>query len=116
MAHALRRDGGTDRITMIIGPPGTGMNRALQSNNPFLPKLPGKTTVIAATVISLINGTTEDFVWIIAQSNIAVKNIAEKLLDCEFTDFRLLVSKEFITEWSVTLFYSKSSNHSPNGL
>jgi hypothetical protein len=37
-------------------------------------------------------------VWIVAQSNVAVKNIAEKLVKVG-VDFRLLVSKEFHFEW-----------------
>jgi hypothetical protein len=37
----------------------------------------------------------------VAQSNIAVKNIAEKLLHSGFRDFRLLVSKEFHEDWYV---------------
>jgi hypothetical protein len=39
-------------------------------------------------------------VWIAAQSNVAVKNIAEKLVKVG-VPFRLLVSKEFHFEWSV---------------
>ena len=34
-----------------------------------------------------------------AQSNIAVKNIAEKLADVGFWDFRLLVSNDFHIGW-----------------
>jgi hypothetical protein len=40
-------------------------------------------------------------IWVVAQSNIAVKNIAEKLHSCKFNDFRLLVSGEFINDWWV---------------
>ena len=43
-------------------------------------------------------------IWLVAQSNVAVKNIAEKLLDSEFLPWRLLVSKDFIYEWSVYFF------------
>lgn len=49
--------------------------------------------------MGLISGTETDTIWIVAQSNVAVKNIAEKLVDCDFLDFKLLVSQEFITEW-----------------
>ncbi|KAJ7678919.1 hypothetical protein DFH06DRAFT_975177 [Mycena polygramma] len=66
-----------DRITLVQGPPGTG-----------------KTTVIAAAVVSIVSCAhdIERTVWVVAQSNVAVKNIAEKLagVDCEFT---LVVSK-----------------------
>jgi hypothetical protein len=37
-------------------------------------------------------------VFIIAHSNVAVKNIAEKLANCK-VDFKLIVSKEFYVEW-----------------
>lgn len=36
-----------------------------------------------------------------AQSNVAVKNIAEKLLDVGFEDWRLLVSADFHFDWFV---------------
>lgn len=61
----------------------------------------GKTTVIAAIVDTIIGVTKEETVWVIAQSNIAVKNIAEKLYSCDFKDFRILVSGEFINDWWV---------------
>lgn len=70
------------RIGLIRGPPGTG-----------------KTTVIAACVTSIIAGTSESTVWIVAQSNVAVKNVAEKLAEADFLDFRLLVSKDFHFDW-----------------
>lgn len=70
-------------ITVIQGPPGSG-----------------KTTVIAATVISMMNSSDQSrTIWLVAQSNIAVKNMAEKLCDCGFVDFKLLVSKEFHFDW-----------------
>jgi hypothetical protein len=45
-------------------------------------------------------------VWIVAQSNVAVKNVAEKLLKVGIHEFKLIVSKEFHFEWSV--FYPNS--------
>lgn len=59
----------------------------------------GKTTVIAAIVDTIIRATKGETIWVIAQSNIAVKNIAEKLYSCAFEDFRLLVSGEFLNDW-----------------
>ena len=69
---------------MIHGPPGTG-----------------KTTVIAASVSSMMEGNAggRRTMWLIAQSNVAVKNIAEKLADVGFFEFKLLVSKEFHFDW-----------------
>lgn len=55
---------------------------------------------------TLIQETEGETIWVIAQSNIAVKNIAEKLYSCDFRDFRLLVSGEFIFDWWV--------EHTPN--
>ena len=64
------------------GPPGTG-----------------KTTVISAVVQSKIIEHPSNTIWIIAQSNVAVKNVAEKLADSGFLDFKLLVSKDFHFDW-----------------
>ena len=69
------------RITLVQGPPGTG-----------------KTSVIASFVqfsVQLGRGG----IWLVAQSNVAVKNIAEKLISCGFMDWKLLVSKDFHFEW-----------------
>ncbi len=66
---------------VYTGPPGTG-----------------KTTTIAAA--SRIWDLCRCHVWIVAHSNVAVKNIAETLFKKE-VDFKLLVSKEFFEEWCV---------------
>ncbi|KAJ7576716.1 P-loop containing nucleoside triphosphate hydrolase protein [Mycena floridula] len=66
-------------LTIVHGPPGTG-----------------KTTTIAAAAKIWENQRLP--VWIVAHSNVAVKNIAEKL-EKEDVDFKLLVSKEFYVEW-----------------
>ena len=71
------------RITIIQGPPGTG-----------------KTSVIAAFVQYAVEEGASG-IWLVAQSNVAVKNIAEKLMDIEFLDWKLLVSKDFHFEWWV---------------
>lgn len=71
-------------ITIIQGPPGSG-----------------KTTVAASTVMSIIRSSPKRTVYLVAQSNVAVKNIAEKLADIDFWDFRLLVSKDFHFDWLV---------------
>lgn len=69
------------RITIIQGPPGTG-----------------KTSVIAAFVQYAIEEGTSG-IWLVAHSNVAVKNIAEKLMDVGFLAWKLLVSKDFHFEW-----------------
>lgn len=66
--------------TLYIGPPGTG-----------------KTTTIAAAVNYW--STQNVTVWIVARSNVAVRNIARSLLSNDVSDFKLLVSKEFYLEW-----------------
>lgn len=73
-----------DRLCLIHGPPGTG-----------------KTTVIVASVKELMHKKTkkERGIWLLAQSNVAVKNIAEKLASVEFLDFKILVSKDFHFQW-----------------
>ncbi|KAG6329771.1 hypothetical protein ID866_9317, partial [Astraeus odoratus] len=70
-----------DRLVLVQGPPGTG-----------------KTTDIAAAVTSSCHRDPSQPIWIAAQSNVAVKNIAEKLSDVGFDNFRLLVSKDFHLE------------------
>lgn len=67
-------------IQLVHGPPGTG-----------------KTTLIA----SIIQGLTcaSEAIYACAQSNVAVKNIAEKLARVGFTEFKLLVSEDFYFEW-----------------
>ena len=68
-------------ITLVQGPPGTG-----------------KTTVIATHVLSAIHAGQKG-IWLMAQSNVAVKNIAEKLAKLGFLSFKLLVSKSFHFDW-----------------
>lgn len=74
------------RITMAQGPPGTG-----------------KTTVIGAFVQSA-TAAGLDGIWLVAQSNVAVKNIAEKLLKIGFTEWKVLVSLDFHDGWFVFSF------------
>lgn len=69
------------RVAIIQGPPGTG-----------------KTTVIASFVLTAAKAGRSG-IWLIAQSNIAVKNIAEKLADFKVLNWRLLVSDEFYGVW-----------------
>lgn len=76
----------THRITLIQGPPGTG-----------------KTSVIATYVQQAIRMGHRG-IWLVAQSNVAVKNIAEKLASVGFFDWRLLVSKDFHLGWLALLF------------
>ena len=65
----------------VLGPPGTG-----------------KTSVIAAFVQAALQSGQQG-IWLTAQSNVAVKNIAEKLGSVGFGDWRLLVSKDFHFDW-----------------
>jgi primosomal protein N' len=69
------------RVTIIQGPPGTG-----------------KTTVIASYVKTAV-AAGQTGIWLIAHSNIAVKNIAEKLADFGLSNWKLLVSTEFYEFW-----------------
>lgn len=74
-----------DKVFLVQGPPGRG-----------------KTTVIAAAVVQLtsMKEEEEDFgIWLVSQSNVAVKHIAEKLADVGFFDFKILVSEDFMFEW-----------------
>jgi len=73
-------------ISLVQGPPGTG-----------------KTTVIATYVISAIQAGQRG-IWLMAQSNVAVKNIAEKLAKVGVFNFKLLVSRDFHFEWHEHLY------------
>ena len=55
--------------------------------------------MITAVVQSKITEHPSNTIWIIAQSNVAVKNVAEKLVESDFLDFKLLVSKDFHLDW-----------------
>ncbi|KAI0956190.1 hypothetical protein AcV7_006651 [Taiwanofungus camphoratus] len=96
-AAAVRRILSTredDQVCLVHGPPGTG-----------------KTTVIAACVTSIVASGAKDYgIWLVAQSNVAVKNIAEKLAALEFLDFKLLVSKDFHFDWHEHLYESIETN------
>jgi hypothetical protein len=72
---ATNADAGHD----CAGPPGTGKT----------------TTIAAAAEIWVSRGSP---CWIIAHSNVGVKNIAEKLFK-EGVNFRLIISQEFFYEW-----------------
>src|SRR6266540_452826 len=77
----------TNRFTIIQGPPGTG-----------------KTTVISSFVhLSIQLGRKG--IWLVAESNVAVKNIAEKLLKDGFLNWKLLVSQDFRCDWWVSSSY-----------
>ncbi|KAF7374795.1 Regulator of nonsense transcripts 1 [Mycena sanguinolenta] len=84
------------RISVVQGPPGSG-----------------KTTVIAAVVASVSASEIEARnkpLWLVAQSNVAVKNIAEKLASVDFLDFKLIVSKEFHFDWHEHLYHKINPN------
>lgn len=69
---------GRTRATLVHGPPGTG-----------------KTSTIAAATWVL--GEAGEPVWIVAQSNDGIRNVAEKLHKVGFRQFVLLVSNDYHT-------------------
>ncbi|RXW22820.1 hypothetical protein EST38_g3022 [Candolleomyces aberdarensis] len=74
------------RFVIVQGPPGTG-----------------KTSVIGAYVTMAVS-RGQDGIWLIAQSNVAVKNIALKLLSIGFEDWKILVAKDFHNGWHEHLY------------
>ncbi|SJL09703.1 uncharacterized protein ARMOST_13084 [Armillaria ostoyae] len=86
----------SDPITLIQGPPGTG-----------------KTSVIAAFVHCALD-EGKSGIWLIAQSNVAVKNIAEKLLKTNFKNWKLLVSEDFRFDWHEDLYLLIQSHIIPS--
>ncbi|KAJ2974699.1 hypothetical protein NUW54_g11853 [Trametes sanguinea] len=71
-------------LVIVHGPPGTG-----------------KTSTIAAA-LNLWEQENSP-AWVIAQSNVGVKNIARTLIKRDI-DFKLIVSKEFYVEWHEHLY------------
>ncbi|CAE6457597.1 unnamed protein product [Rhizoctonia solani] len=71
---------GRTRATLVHGPPGTG-----------------KTSTITAAAIRLVK--SEEYVWIVAQSNAGISNVAKKLLKIKFYDFVLIVAEEYYSWW-----------------
>ncbi|KAK0471205.1 P-loop containing nucleoside triphosphate hydrolase protein, partial [Armillaria novae-zelandiae] len=71
-------------LVLVHGPPGTGKT----------------STISAAAEIWRQSGSPT---WIIAHSNVAVKNIAEKLASYD-VDFKIIVSKDFYIEWHEHLY------------
>lgn len=69
-------------LRLVQGPPGTG-----------------KTRTIAAFVQLLTGKFPREGCYLVAQSNVAVKNIAEKLAQIGFKKWRLIVSHEFHFDW-----------------
>ncbi|KAK1236205.1 hypothetical protein PQX77_000549, partial [Marasmius sp. AFHP31] len=63
----------------------------------------GKTSVIAKYVTTVIDAGGGG-IWLVAKSNVAVKNIAEKLVKEKFLQWRLLVSKDFQVGWHEHLY------------
>ncbi|KAH9838487.1 P-loop containing nucleoside triphosphate hydrolase protein [Rhodofomes roseus] len=90
--HHMLSNTNPNRVTVIQGPPGTG-----------------KTSVIAAYVCSAIAGGRRG-IWLVAQTNVAVKNIAEKLAKVGFLDWKLLVSKDFHMGWHEHLYTVINNN------
>ncbi|EPS96646.1 hypothetical protein FOMPIDRAFT_52939, partial [Fomitopsis schrenkii] len=97
--HRIVSERQRDQVFLVQGPPGTG-----------------KTTVIAAAVVRLMAKAREDEpgIWLISQSNVAVKHIAEKLADVGFLDFKILVSEDFLFEWHEHLYKRIKENVIPS--
>ncbi|KAI0749051.1 P-loop containing nucleoside triphosphate hydrolase protein [Fomes fomentarius] len=71
-------------LVVVQGPPGTG-----------------KTTTIAAALCEWDSSWSP--AWVVAQSNVGVKNIARSLVKFDI-NFKILVSKEFYIEWHEHLY------------
>ncbi|KAK7463530.1 hypothetical protein VKT23_006878 [Stygiomarasmius scandens] len=81
---SMRED---QRLVIIRGPPGSG-----------------KTICIASAVVSYMLSASPPCVWLVARSNVAVKNMAEKLVSIGFLDFKILVSTTFHLDWHEHLY------------
>ncbi|CAA7266961.1 unnamed protein product [Cyclocybe aegerita] len=81
-------------IVLVQGPPGTG-----------------KTSVISTFVQFAVNIFNKKGIWLVAQSNVAVKNIAERLIKDGFEKWKLLVSKDFHYDWHEHLYAAEIGKH-----
>jgi superfamily II DNA or RNA helicase len=92
--NAILSNAPTHRLVLIHGPPGTG-----------------KTTVIAASVTSIMASPDKtNTLWLVTQSNVAVKNIAEKLATEEFFEFKIVKLRSVITSRCSFVFVQLSEN------
>ncbi|KAF8825249.1 hypothetical protein HHX47_DHR7000297 [Lentinula edodes] len=83
-----------NHIILIRGPPGSG-----------------KTSVISRFVEIATASPQYPGLWLIAQSNVAVKNIAEKLASIGYMNWKLLVSRDFIFDWHEHLYGARLQNN-----
>ncbi|EAU85578.2 hypothetical protein CC1G_06291 [Coprinopsis cinerea okayama7 len=83
--HMLSAQG---RLVIVQGPPGTG-----------------KTSVIGTYVTMAVARPDFKGLWLVAQSNVAVKNIAEKLMSIGFDGWKLLVAAGFHDGWHEHLYH-----------
>ncbi|KAL1674226.1 hypothetical protein EV122DRAFT_221090, partial [Schizophyllum commune] len=74
-----------------------------------LDRPPGTGKTSAATVQQSIAAGKKG-IWLVAQSNVAVKNIAEKLEKVGFHSYRLLVSMDFYHDWHEHIYDSVKEN------
>ncbi|KAJ7305408.1 hypothetical protein DFH08DRAFT_976336 [Mycena albidolilacea] len=77
--RTLEKTISTMPVVVVQGPPGTGKTKIIS----------------AAAAVWEDDGSPA---WIVAQSNVAVKNITEKLAQLKVT-FKIIVSQEFHVEW-----------------
>ncbi|KAK0223285.1 P-loop containing nucleoside triphosphate hydrolase protein [Armillaria fumosa] len=71
--------------------------------------------MLSSDPITLIQGPPgKSGIWLIAQSNVAVKNIAEKLIKTNFKDWKLLVSEDFRYDWHADLYLLIQSHVIPS--
>ncbi|KAJ7650186.1 hypothetical protein FB45DRAFT_11766 [Roridomyces roridus] len=84
--NTMLRRNDTNRITIIQGPPGTG-----------------KTSVIASYVQAAIE-SAQSGIWLVAKSNVAVINIAIKLMAVGFLDWKILSSDFSHVDWFSHLY------------
>ncbi|KAF6742052.1 hypothetical protein DFP72DRAFT_218314 [Ephemerocybe angulata] len=84
--NSMLSDKAAHRLVIVQGPPGTG-----------------KTSVIGAYVV-MATQMGRSGIWLIAQSNVAVKNIALKLLSVGFKDWKILVARDFHNGWHEHLY------------
>lgn len=96
------------RLQLVQGPPGSGKTTLIAAMVQWLASTTAKVASRSggggrSGSASQSQGQTgpdsRGMIYLVSQSNVAVRNIAVKLHACGFKDFRLVVSAEFKQEW-----------------